>query len=384
MRFLEEPIKLSDGIWLDNPRDESEVSYFKEYIEYSQKHAHLNKFLIDNTLPIEPKENLYNWTDTKNGFINSIDSKTKPLKQLKSDLLDQDPFSVIARGIVLIRYDDFGFFEYEHEHGKELSQLHKDDSESPIIKEYFDLRQKHGDQFKKILTNTYLITFLHLDRIDHSNFIFYTDSYDREYRHFRIDEKLNTHLGWWARNMQSKDNRFDNELYALNRDPNFSEIIRRSFALYETMEDDDLLKYCAESIKISSSANMKFRLISLVSLIESFIVKQPDANRYHIEDSIKKQFTLKLGLILRERNDDLDMDLTRIRLRELYDQRSNIAHGNFKEFKKASSKSTLTYSKDMDFEDYPYDLCTFAEMCLRNVLMTYLEDKGKMEFIKQN
>ena len=374
IRLLKEPLKLEEGIWLDNPRSQAEVDYWKKYLAYSQENGYLDKNVFDLTLPVTSDKG-YNWLNTLKVFLDLSQAD-----QLSNDLAEKDVFEILSKTLVVIRYDDFGFYAYQSKHINEIAKLLKTERDLPIVEKYFELYERHNEQLDRILTYSFLISLLNEENFGSENFILHTSSYNNLFRDMRIDSALNVNLGWWARNLVSEESRFDSEIYRLNRDPRFSEIILKAFSVFKKIDNDDLLKYAAESIKTSFEANTKFRVLTMVGLIEAFIIKKPDPNRYHIEDSIKKQFVLKLGLILMHKDATLDLSSTREKLRELYDQRSNIAHGNFLDFKKTALKSTL----GEDTDDYEYKLASFAEICLRKVIWIYIEYNDKMNFIKNN
>ena len=125
----------------------------------------------------------------------------------------------------------------------------------------------------------------------------------------------------------------------LSQDEEMVDQVQQVFSIYDIIQKDETLKYIATSLKQITTATAEFQVVVIVSLIEILIIKKPDPNRYHIEDSIKKQFVLKVGILINSFNKAINLEESKLKLRELYDQRSNIAHGNFKEFQKQAEKT---------------------------------------------
>lgn len=153
------------------------------------------------------------------------------------------------------------------------------------------------------------------------------------------------------------------------------------YKFHNQIESDEILKFIADSLHSISNSSSKLKIITLVSLIEILIIKKPDANRYHIEDSIKKQFVLKIGMLLIAEEGSRNIEEIRNQLRELYDQRSNIAHGNFKTFDQIASKKRN--NREL-IEEYTIELEDFSRKVLRTLLLTYLTDQDRIAFLKNN
>jgi len=116
----------------------------------------------------------------------------------------------------------------------------------------------------------------------------------------------------------------------------------------------------------------------LTSIIELLLTHNPDFNRFNIEDSISKQFQLKSAILIYMNDKSRNLNSVKNRLKVIYQQRSNIAHGNFGEIDKYISR----FSKKEGEEEYFSDLVTDLYTYIRAILEEYLKDKTFVEFLK--
>lgn len=73
----------------------------------------------------------------------------------------------------------------------------------------------------------------------------------------------------------------------------------------------------------------KVKLLLLVSIIEFLLTRNPNFDRFNVEDSISKQFTLKAATLIYLNDKQRSLEKIRDDLKVIYAQRSNIAHGNY-------------------------------------------------------
>ena len=110
-------------------------------------------------------------------------------------------------------------------------------------------------------------------------------------------------------------------------------------------------------------------LLLLVGNIEYLLTRNPDTNKFNVEDSIGKQFRLKCGIIIHKQNEGIDLVQLNDELREIYDQRSDLAHGN--------------YNKDFNLDKIiksVYSLYSFNKYMINE----YIEDIVLIEYLKDN
>ena len=180
-------------IWLDNPRSEREIRFLSEYIQHSQQFAKYNDPIpsLNLTLPLTSSDK-YSWTDVKQILLQSCESKQYPKEFLRS-LEQLEPLTVIAQNLVVIRFEDFGFIDYNDKHGSELHNL---DQDSETVKKYIQLFSTFHQTRKNIISASYLISMLYFQEAEQSTFLLHVD--DEPTYHYVIDQDLNVHLFWWA------------------------------------------------------------------------------------------------------------------------------------------------------------------------------------------
>ena len=119
----------------------------------------------------------------------------------------------------------------------------------------------------------------------------------------------------------------------------------------------------------------------LTSILELMLTHNPDFNRFNVEDSINKQFQFKTGVLMYMNDNSIDLPKLKLQLKEIYQARSNIAHGNFgglaKMLKVAQKKGT---DQQVLLENYVHRLYQFVRVAVG----AYLRDKAFVEFLKES
>ena len=110
-------------------------------------------------------------------------------------------------------------------------------------------------------------------------------------------------------------------------------------------------------------------LLLLVGNIEYLLTRNPDSNRFNIEDSISKQFRLKCGVVIY--NQETKTNLTELgnMLQHIYSRRSDLAHGNYK--KEIDVESNINYVQQL----YRYT---------RNMINEYIANRPLIDYLKDN
>ena len=117
------------------------------------------------------------------------------------------------------------------------------------------------------------------------------------------------------------------------------------------------------------NSDPKIMLLLLVSIIEFLLTRNPDTSKFNVEDSIGKQFKLKCALVVHNQNKTIDLKTINDKLKKIYNQRSDVAHGN--------------YNDGFDIREVVnsvYDLYVFLKCILRE----YIDDRDVIEFAKDN
>jgi hypothetical protein len=115
--------------------------------------------------------------------------------------------------------------------------------------------------------------------------------------------------------------------------------------------------------------NPELMLLLLVSIIEYLVTGNPDTNRFNVEDSINKQFKLKCAILIHNQDKEYDLRVLNSELKNIYSQRSNIAHGNYKENFKLEDIINSTY---------------LLHKFNRDILNEFLSDRQLIEYLKDN
>ncbi|NUM79656.1 hypothetical protein HUU42_02530 [bacterium] len=135
------------------------------------------------------------------------------------------------------------------------------------------------------------------------------------------------------------------------------------------------LMYVSELLRISGyNSDDKTKLIILTSIIELLLTHKPDYNRFNVEDSISKQFQLKAAILVYINNKTIDLNHLKKRLKLIYEQRSNVVHGNFDEFQKKSTKE----------QNSTFELIGELYYYVRYTVYEYIYNENFVKFLKES
>jgi hypothetical protein len=138
--------------------------------------------------------------------------------------------------------------------------------------------------------------------------------------------------------------------------------------------------YIGELVRQAQEINdEKSKLISLVSAIELLLTRNPDQSRFNVEDSITKQFVLKSAVLIYKNDKSKTIEELGARLKEIYTQRSNIAHGNFKELAKFIQSINKRQADEKSFISLVEDCFWY----LRLIMREYGSDMAYIDFLKK-
>lgn len=133
----------------------------------------------------------------------------------------------------------------------------------------------------------------------------------------------------------------------------------------------DKLLFIGDLLRIveNETHDVKVKLLLLVSIIEFLVTRNPDVSKFNVEDSISRQFVLKASILIYNSSPEINLDEVKDNLKRIYQQRSDVAHGNFiskNEFKSIVASFYLLY-------DY-----------IRAVVSEYIRDTKLVDYIKEN
>ena len=385
---IENPINLSEklGLSFDNPRSEEEIEIVKRYIKYSLGSPDkMYEYDRAMRLPISAPRHIVSIRQALNKFrgVNKTDEyKSKFLNEASR----KDVFGLLAKMWIVLRYNDEGEFqslkEYKEEKDKEeggggFIMLGED---SPIL-----TNEKSANDF------SYLLSLLINTDSDYFGGSFLLHSGHFDLAQPKIDRWLNKAVVFWTF-MCYQPNQEDESRWSVDFSFIKDAAIHTGKLLDEIFDEKSkdkllyvgsMLRLCSEEIK-----DPKMKLVTLVSIIELMLTHAPDSNKFNVEDSISKQFKLKLSILLYQDNNKIDLAELKKRLTDIYSQRSNVAHGNFREYDKLIEKEV----KNMKDKDEWSDLKAiarenFVSNCydyVKVIIQSYLKDRHFIEYLKAN
>jgi len=370
---LAEPLELSKSlkIQLDNPRTDAEIQAVENQLIRAWKSGE------DYALPIHSNDEILTVESTLFRFRDSFSTSDSYFKKTFEEYKRKEALKFLASIWIVARYDDEGESE-------RLRSLHLRmraegpltfsllDDESPIVK---------GENI--VCNYSYLLSLLiHAEG----------DSYHG--RGFTIaDPKPTTvqdksmgfqllMIAWVSANRKNDGKLVDDPLRWVFFPYARAELETKSILLEKTLDDGlaDKLLYIGSLLRIAAeeARNERVRLVILTSILELLVTHSPDYRRFNVEDSIGKQFRLKVSLLVYLNDKNRNINEIGNRLKVIYEQRSNVAHGNFE----GTSKYLRSLSKVEGEEEYFDDLISDLYSYIRAVLEEYLKDRSLVEFLK--
>lgn len=162
--------------------------------------------------------------------------------------------------------------------------------------------------------------------------------------------------------------------------------------LLENEEDSSLFKYIANTIYTAMNCNdNRTSILLYTSILEAILTHKPDTNRYNVEDSINKQFCLKVCIALEKVNSQIDINRYAKICKLIYSIRSDITHGNVNNVNDIIKSFDKVYSKKEEFKDVKTTYNEIIETILNEtcyiverVLYLYLTNDKYVKFLKNN
>jgi len=387
---IETAIVLSDklGLSFDNPRSEEEIETVKRYIKCSlgspNKMYEYDKAM---RLPISAPRHIVSIRQSLQRFkaVNKIDEYKK---RFLTENSSKDIFGLLAKMWIVLRYNDEGEFqslkEYKEERdredaikGKSLVILNED---NPIL-----INEKVANDFSYLLSILINTEEGYFGR----SFLLHNGHFDLAVP--KIDRWLNNAVLFWTL-MCYQPEQEDESRWVVDFSIIKEKAIKTSKLLDEILDEKSkdkllyvgsMLRLCSEEIK-----DPKMKLVTLVSIIELMLTHAPDFNRYNVEDSISKQFKLKLSVLMYQYDNNIHLVELNKRLSEIYSQRSNVAHGNFAAYDKIITKEITKMKDKEDWGDLKgIARENFVVDCYRYIkviLKSYIRDRDFVEYLKDN
>lgn len=367
---LREPLVLSKhlGIYLDNPRTDDEMTVVAWYLRDALRGA-------------------YQWDDQRlppvlDDLRRSYADGDEYIKEFWHLQGGEDPIELLARMWVVARFDDEG----RHEALRRARS-------GPRKPDEFDVDSLWPDD--PIYTKPQQLTeYGHL-----LSLLVCSDCELYDGRSFLLDYRWD----WYKRPGASRHAWFHVHDHATWREPEGPPSEAGSDWLRFPVARDDLLAvgqlldaaferglkdkllYIAGLLQVAGHeiGDDRAKLVTLVSIIELLVTHSPDFSRYNVEDSINKQFQLKAATLVYLHNKTQDLPDIKARLRQIYERRSAIAHGNFNAVEKHVEKAKKAKKAKKTGEDYSISALVTEVYCyLRAIITEYLRDDKFVDFLK--
>lgn len=374
---FEGELLLSDylKISLDNPRTKEEVSIVEKYIKKS--------LLSSGTFPPyydDESENrdFVSLDSIINRFIKNYSDETY-IKNFFSKYSRDKVYEFIAKMWVIVRFDDEGS---EEELKKDFESISPKDGYATLIL----LEDDHPLVRNENLLESYsyllslLVNTQGGEYMGNSFFIAKND----EIREGFPNKYIFNHFTMFAFGAYRRDQYDEDEskwlLFPAIKNE-ILEVAKKLEVLFSSSEKEKI-EYISSLLRTAGTEidNEKHKLVVLVSIIEMLLTHNPNFSRFNVEDSINKQFQLKASIVVYKNNSSIDINALQKRLRLIYAQRSNVAHGNFKDLNKYINGLCKQEGKEEYFEDLISDLYIY----IRAIIEEYIKDPVYINFLKSS
>lgn len=159
-----------------------------------------------------------------------------------------------------------------------------------------------------------------------------------------------------------------------NKLKNFSKALE--LWIWENVEE---LLYIGELLHNNEEVDdIKLRIISQITIVELLLISKPDNDKYHIENSITKQFITKVGMLIYGAKLPLSFSIKdhswfKKKLQNIYNLRSELVHGNFDDFLKKFHSDWMIPLYDLEKDLYEI---------IKYIIYLYLTNREYINFIK--
>ena len=369
---LQEPLTLSRqlGFSLDNPRTDDEIEAVKEYLLRAYESGYDYKF------PIHSEEDIVTLESIINAFRDAISEEDSYMKNKFYQYERENIFDFLASIWIIARFEDEGIGEElreEHQKLREEGQFGFFilDDDHPLI--------KNAENLANYCSLLSLLIHTQQDSYFGRSFLIESSTIDSD----RPVERIWQEYFMFGVASHSYPESHD-ELRWIFFPYVKEKIVSVSALLERTFESGlrEKLLYVGSILKIISHevSDIRTRVVMMTSILELLLTHNPDFNRFNVEDSISKQFQLKVSILVYLNDKTVDINAIKSRLKTIYQQRSNIAHGNFSAVNKYINGLSKKEGKEEYFDDLVVDLYKYV----RSVLEEYLKDFRFVEFLKEN
>jgi len=355
---------------LDNPRTTDEIESISKLIQDTHEKSEVLKFppIAENqyiSLKYFLKE-ISKYYSKNDEYLKKVFSNFK-LNSIKSI------YKAMAEIVIIVRYNDN---DENKRVNKEVKLLRSEgkaalallDEENPIF--------KNADQLKYY---GHVLSLLTQDNVYRGSFINSFDSFHTKDIRFSQNLFYLASIGMSTKRSIKKNG--DEWLgFTLIADKllHNSKLIE---AFVDNNSEDRICKilYVGEVLSLINEdvKDDKMKILLYTSIIEMLVARNPDSNRFNIEDSINKQFQLKTTILSYLANSQKrNLEEVKKEMQDIYSLRSMIAHGNYSDLKKFVLKKKDKYILDK----YVLKLSRYT----KEVVSYYISNPDFVDFIKNS
>lgn len=289
---LEEKLEIMDGYYFDNPRTPEEIKYVKR--------------LIQKSTPFPPNDSKAGGEGfvTLNYIIDRLKFRYDDpyvTEYIENICKYKDAYYKVASMWVILRLkDNTNLSEYENI--------------IEIAKKYIDM-----------------LTLLSFDVYNYVDFSVLVSNELYDFNEERLVQKIqNSLIEVTVETTRRKEQLIKKEEYRFNGFMFYYNNIIETYRLIKDFNDKETINYITECIQcLRMNYDLKMKFVTIVSIIELLLTHSPDFSRFNVEDSISKQFTNKVTLILYLNDRSVEYKDLMKECKLMYSIRSNIAHGGF-------------------------------------------------------
>ncbi|OLY63990.1 hypothetical protein [Leptospira santarosai] len=357
---IKKPITLlkSEGITLENLHDENEIKYFSKY---------LRKTI---SLPRRSANNL-----SVENFVERI--KRFYAKKQIDFINEENPFRFLARTWLMCR------FRYDKNNRSRMSiTIHRQNGKVDGPKPVYDERDSYYLGFQKLMSFCSFFGFI-LQRKSGgkypSSILLHDDPFyinDMKPIGFEIIELFIRHIHYQITSLPLEEGEW--EFYPIV-EKDIQPLAHKLNEFYSVYERKTRLSYILNQLHLcfNRDVDLRIRIVLLVGVIEVLLTRDS------YQESLNKQFQRKLTVVLSQAKFQNAYSPFLIHLKEIYQIRSLIAHGDFqaldgflrkrvtKRHKKHEHESVLFYVKaeQVLLENYLFYLFDMARELLREYII---------------
>ncbi len=354
------------GFEFDNPRTDKEIAYVKRFI------TDLYESGVIGVIPPYSKEDVVTLESIVKSFRDAYSKDDEYVKEFFKAYKRKNLFDYFAKIWCVVRFDDAG----QSEQLDEMYQEMREKGQKGFV--LLDDKNPALINAQSLINYCHLLALLsHNEGKDYfgRDFIFNPDQlYERvllddlmmnlimltgDIHNYKTRPEHREQMDWMCWRFGSK------------------EILKNASIIEKAFDNGqaEQLLYIGGLLGIANRTyDIRIRLLILTSIIELLVTRNPDTGRFNVEDSINKQFQLKASILIYLNDKENDIDLVKKRLKMIYQQRSDVAHGNFGEIDKIIKNEGM----HDHFDSLVVDLYAFV----RAIIEEYLKDTKFVEFIK--